>query len=91
MARKLKVYGWQGFRTEAGKVARNHRNQTREIAAAPSMAACARLAGENSPRKLFNLGETGNDEECELALAEPGVVFWRPLDQPGCEREWVKA
>jgi hypothetical protein len=91
MARKLKVYGWQGFRIEAGKAARNHRNQTREIAAATSMAACARAAGENSPRKLFGLCETGNDEECELALAEPGVVFWRPLDQPLKERKWRKA
>lgn len=67
---KLKVFGWQSFR--AGR-------QTREIVAAPSKAAVARLAGANRPDQLFNLCETGNEQETETALTEPGVVFWREI------------
>jgi len=76
MTRKLRVFGWESFRRECG----THRHQTREICAAPSMAAVARAAGETSPRRLFALCETGNTEEVEIALAMPGIVFWKPLD-----------
>jgi hypothetical protein len=44
------------------------------------MAAVARAAGVKYPRQLFNLGETGNDNELRIATASPGVVFWRPID-----------
>lgn len=72
--RKLRVYGWQSFRNECRT---NHR-QTREICAASSMAEVARIVGENSPKKLFNLGETGNAHEMRTALAKPRTVFWQP-------------
>ena len=31
-------------------------------------------------RQLFNLGETGNAEDIRVALANPGVVHWKPLN-----------
>jgi len=76
MARKLRVYGWIGFRSEC----QTNSRQTREIVAASSRAAAARIAGARSPRQLFNLSETGNADELATALAEPGAVFWQPLD-----------
>jgi len=76
---KLKVYGWQGHRSECPPAA-NGGQQTREIVAAPSKAAAARAAGKKDPRSLFNFDETGNQHEIEIAMAEPGTVFWRPLD-----------
>jgi hypothetical protein len=76
MKRRLKVYGWSGYRLEA---AGPHR-QTREIVAAPTMVAAARAAGCVRARQLWNLCETGNKREIETAMAEPGVVFWRALD-----------
>lgn len=71
----MKVYGWQGYRTEAGP-----RMQTRDIVAANSMAAAARAAGFKYPSQMFNLGETGNKHEIKTAMSAPGVVFWCPLD-----------
>ena len=55
--------------------------QTREIVAARSRAAAARAFGMED-RHLKDYGNvTSNAIECAVALAEPGVVFWRPLDQ----------
>lgn len=88
MTRKLKVYGWQGYRIKECPPAPNGSHSTREICAATSMAAVARAAGEDHPRRLFNLGETGNNEEIAKALAEPGVVFWHPLDERQVDRNW---
>ena len=73
--RALKVYGWLGFRRETG----TQHGQTREICAAHSMAEVARIVGVRSASRLHNLCETGNRRELEVALAEPGVVFWKPL------------
>lgn len=73
----LRVYGWQGYRAGLG---RGVHNQTREICAAASKAEVARIVGVKSPRKLFNLEETGNAEECAAARAQPGRVLWRGLD-----------
>lgn len=84
----LKVYGWQGWRLAAPREA-NGSHQTREICAARSMAEVARIAGQRSPRSLFNLCETGNDEECAAALANPGVILWRGLDRR--RDEWTAA
>ena len=75
----LLVFGWQGHRHECPP-APNGSRQTREICAAKSMAAVARAAGVKYPRQLFNLCDTGNAYECELALSSPGTVFWRPID-----------
>ena len=88
MARKLKVYGWQGWRNEAMNE-RHARYQTREIMAAPSQSAVARAAGFKRASQLFNLCETGNDEELRVALAEPGVIFWRGLDDH--QGDWRKS
>ena len=89
MSLKLKVYGWQGHRQECPP-APNGNKQTREIVAAPSIAAAARAAGYSRPRQMFNLCETGNDDDVKRAMSEPGVVFWHPLDQRLGERHWTK-
>jgi hypothetical protein len=74
MPHKLRVYGWEGFRTGA-------RNGTREIVAARSQAEAARRAGVGAPRNLFNLCETGNRDEIAEALAQPGTVLWKPIGE----------
>jgi hypothetical protein len=84
-ARKLKVYGWQSFRRECTGP---HR-QTREIVAATSMAEVARIAGVNGPWSLFSLCETGNEREIGIAMVEPGVIFWRPIND--WNGDYVKA
>ena len=73
--RKLKVYGWQGWVTGAG-----HHGQVCMLAAAPSKAATARLIGEKRASRLFNLCETGNDEQITVALAHPNRALYRGLD-----------
>lgn len=71
----IKVYGWQSFRRECPTIGR----QTREIVAARSKKEAARLAGYARPSQMFNLCETGNPKEIEVAMSEPGAVFWEPL------------
>lgn len=83
---KLKVYGWQGFRTECPGV----HGQTREIVAATSKAAVARIAGAKGPWALFCLCETRNDREIELAMSKPGAIFWTPIDDRDGYREAAK-
>jgi len=75
---KLKVYRWQSWRSECPATANGSR-QTEEIMAARSMAEVMRIVG-GTRSEFFNLGETGNKESCAVALAEPGVVFWKPID-----------
>jgi hypothetical protein len=29
--------------------------------------------------RLWNLCETGNSKEIEIAMSEPGVIFWKPI------------
>ena len=77
--RKLKVYGWQGWRNEC-RPAANGSRATREICAAPSAAAVARAAGVSTPARLWCLCETGNTQEVETAMRYPGIILWRPLD-----------
>lgn len=74
--KKLKVYTWMSFRVEC----KTHSRQTKEVVAAKSGAAAARLAGEDNPRRLFNFQEGGSPSEETVALANPEVIFWRPLD-----------
>jgi len=76
--RRLKVYGWQGHRYECPPSA-NGSKQTREICAAPSIAQIMRDTGQTRA-DLFNICETGNDEEIAQAMSEPGTVWWAPLD-----------
>jgi hypothetical protein len=85
---KLKIYGWQSFRSEAGKIARGGHTQTKEIVAAKSKAAAARAAGYDNPRQMFNLHETGNDADIAMAMSHPGDVIWTPLDDPEKARRW---
>lgn len=93
-ARKLKVYGWTGIRQECPPAANGSR-QTREVVATTSKKEAARLVDpERSWMRpsLSEIGETGNAEEIEMAMAEPGVVFWCPLDasyRP--DPEWRRA
>lgn len=71
MTKKLKVYGWTGMSTYP---------QSRNIVAAYSVAEVLRITGMS--RHDWNNGgdETGNDEELSIALAEPRVVFYQPLN-----------
>lgn len=81
MARRLRVYGWIWHM--AGK-------QVRCVVAATSMKAVARIVGVNDPRQVFNLGETGNVQEHEVAMREPGVAMFSDLDAPREGREWTR-
>ena len=78
MPRELRVYGWLGFRRSASGP--RSIGQVRLIVAARSKAEAARIADYDRPSQMFNLGETGNREEIETAMAQPGVVFWRSID-----------
>ncbi|MGB5811747.1 MAG: hypothetical protein WBG86_14515 [Polyangiales bacterium] len=87
MARELKVYRW--IETAQGAAENeianrnhdgNHRRQMTAVCAAYSKAEVGRAAGE-PPRRLWNLGATGNTLDCEVAMAKPGVVFIAPLDR----------
>ena len=86
----LKVYGWSGWRAEA-KPAANGSRQTREIAAAKSVAEILRITGMTRADWKWSGGETGNDEEIQLAMSEPGTVFWSELDITATERNWRKS
>ena len=80
----MKVYGWTGRRNPREFQAHfpdapSWNIQTREFVAAPSKAAVYRITG-GRPSEHFNITETGNKRELEIATANPGVVYWRPLD-----------
>lgn len=82
-ARKLKVYGWTGYRRDCPP-APNGNRQTREIVATTSKKEAARLVDpERSWMRppVSEIDETGNAAEIELATANPGVVFWCPIDE----------
>jgi hypothetical protein len=71
----LKVYGWQGFQHDCP----THHRQTREIIATSSIKKAAEALGYR-PSDLFNVCETGNAQEIAQAMSQPGVGFWRPID-----------
>jgi hypothetical protein len=54
------------------------------------MADVGRIVGRK-PHQLFNLGETGNGDDCTVALSKPRTVFWAPLDAYGFARDWKEA
>lgn len=72
---KLKVVGWQGFRSEGPKS-----KCTREICAVPSVAELCRRTGKRRSA-FFNVCETFNEAEIAQAMTAPGVVFWRGIDE----------
>lgn len=74
----MRVYGWVGARTEAA-------GQTREIIAARSLAEAAHLSGTRRYFLTQYGGVTANPREVATALARPGVVFWRPLNERDAE------
>lgn len=84
----LKVFGWTGQRSEARDLptagGRNHHGQTREIVAAKTQKDALEIIGMTRDQLHKVGGPTGNEEEITVARAEPGVVFWQPLDSgPG--------
>jgi hypothetical protein len=79
--RPLVVYCWQRCGTDAEVKAlcdAPWHVQHYGLVAARSKAEVGRIVGE-PPRRLFNLGETGNREDCQAALSAPGVVFIRSM------------
>ncbi len=70
MTRKLKVYGWPHY----GSI--NGDRKDRAIMAAPSGAAVARALGMKTASQVFNLSETGNDDDIATALAQPGKILY---------------
>jgi hypothetical protein len=74
--RKTKVYGWNGYRSECPP-ALNGSCQTREICATTSIKRLCEILG-CMKSELLCLSETSNTQECRLAMAAPGAVFWRP-------------
>lgn len=71
---KLKVYGWGGYTPDPPY------QQARMIVAAKSQAEVARIAGVKRPAQLWNLTETQNDLAIATAMAEPGTVFYRDIN-----------
>lgn len=71
---KLKVFGW------------NRGGTQRAIVAATSWKAAAEAASQ--PLHSFrNWGAiTANADEIRLAMAAPGIVFYRPMDQRGMDQ-----
>lgn len=89
---KLKVYGWTATMPEALRVRLGDQHwhcQCRAVVAARSLTAVGVIVGR-SYRQLFNLCETGNDREIEIALARPGVVFAASINQGG-SRTYIEA
>lgn len=83
---KLKVYGFRGYRVECPAAPSGSR-QTREIVATTSKTK-ARSLGEWST-SLSEICETGNAGEIAAAMAEPGTVFWSPIN--AYPPVWTKA
>jgi hypothetical protein len=78
--KKLKVYGWIGWRNEC-PLAPNGSMQTREIVSARSKGEAAKLAGKSGPWRTWDLCETRNYDEMLQARSEPGMIFWHPLHE----------
>lgn len=77
MTRHLKVYRHHGWRKEC-PASPNGSRQTHEIVAARSQVEAARLFG-CTLYELIGWGARMNEKDGAVALAEPGVIFWKPL------------
>ena len=80
MAKTLKVYGFIKNRFESER-SPNGSAQTRNVVAAHSVAEVLRLASITRAEYNWNGCVTGNADEIEIALSEPGVVFWTQPDE----------
>lgn len=89
MSKKLKVYGWTGWRQEC-PTGPNGNRQTREVVAASSKKAVREIAGKWDTPPNSELTDTGNEDEIKQAMSEPGVVFWHPIDEVPKERTWKR-
>lgn len=92
--KKIKVYGWTGFRSEC--VPRpNGSRQTREIVAGRTKAAIRDSFGSGNKPPASEIIETGNDTELALAGSEPGRVFWQPYGarkhEPWTAAEFIRS
>jgi len=67
--RRLKVYGWHGFRNG---------RQTREVMAATSISAVIKAHEHSKPSRAY-MSETGNPTEVAAAMSKPGTIFFRPV------------
>lgn len=91
MPRPLRVYGYRGMRQECNP--ESHHHQTREIVAATTKAE-ARRRFEASGQRVTDpeeISETGNKVEIDVATANIGVVFWKPLDDYSPDAKWTAA
>lgn len=75
MSRPLQVYGWWGFRVYRGKW-----QQCRIICAAHSVAEIMRITGVKRSHYNHSGCVTGNPTEIVVAMSQPGVAFYAPLD-----------
>lgn len=89
--RELKVYGWVGYTSDPRSVNRHgrHQVQTRCVMAARSVAEVVRVSGIPRNQIVANLATTGNPREIEVAMVEPGTVFWKALDASR-DGEWFR-
>ena len=86
---KLHVYQWQGHRYEC----REDRGCTREIVATTSRSAARVLSyadHSNMRPKLEEIQPAVHKDDIAQAMSEPGVVFWRPIDQRA-PHKWRRA
>lgn len=74
MTRPLKVYGWTDMRRG---------EQTREVMAARSKTEVCEVLGRSARWSGDWLSETRNPAELAVALADPGEIFARSLDNHG--------
>jgi hypothetical protein len=80
MPRKLKVYSWMSF-ADHKKYPRH--GQVRRIVAATSMKEAARLDGGVWSAHSLDITETGNPLAVATAMAKPGTVFQRGINEFG--------
>lgn len=85
---KLKVYRWLASRPECGP-AQNGSRQCEHICATTSFAELARLSGQSMHTLRTYGGVTGNAESIAVAMASPGIVFWKAEHyQKGADGKW---
>jgi hypothetical protein len=72
----LKVFGWVGYHDEST----DYHKQARMICAVRSKAELRRITGLSRSFVDDFAGITGNAQEIEAALREPGLILWRSIN-----------